>query len=154
MGILIRTLEMFITSAIPSAVCVWLAMNRLTENIAWRFVCLMAFLISLAVHIWFWRKDVICSQNDSKAFYVVNLSAFAIYVAVIPLLQNEVVDVEVFSAVYAALRGFEIFKFPTVLSMIVSLVIMLVALLLTKRIIGKRVDFDMAMMRRENEIED
>lgn len=153
MGILIRTLEMFITSAVPSMLCVWLAIYKFNENIAWRYACLLAFFVSLAGHIWFWRKDVILSRNDSKAFYIVNLSAFAVFAALIPIFMNDFIDAEVFSAVYASLRGFEIFRLPTVLSVIISLAIMLIALFLTKRIIGKRGDMDMALMQKENEME-
>lgn len=152
MGILIRIIEMYVISAVPSVICVWMALNKLTSLMAWRYMCTVSFLLCLVAHIWCWRREVIFSQNDTKGFYIVNLSAFAVYTAMIPILSS-FADNEVFSAVYAALRGFEIFKLPTVLSIIISLVIMLVSMILTKRIVGNIVVREIAMAKKENEAE-
>lgn len=150
MEILIRIIEMYVISAVPSVISVWLALDKLRTMMAWRYACTLSFLISLFVHIVFWRREVIMMQNNTKRFYIVNLVAFAVYSAMVPVLllfsENEV-----FSSVYSTLRGFEIFKAPTVLSIIISLAIMLAAMILTKRIMGKRVDCEIEKARRENE---
>lgn len=155
MGFLIRTIEMFLVSAAPSAISLWLTLYRVNSDspVAWRFMCMGSFVICVLGNIYYWRSYIIATNNDKKAFYFANLGAFAVYTAGVPIL-TVFADNEVFCAVYGALRGFELFNMPTVLSNIIALVILFVCMILTKIIIGKRVDFDMAMQREALEVDE
>ncbi len=155
MGFLIRTIEMFLVSAAPSAISLWLTLNRINSDspVAWRFMCMGSFVICVLGNIYYWRSYIIATNNDKKAFYLANLGAFAVFTAGVPIL-TVFADNEVFCAVYGALRGFELFNMPTVLSNIIALVILFVCMILTKIIIGKRVDLDMAMQREALEADE
>ena len=155
MGFLIRTIEMFLVSAAPSAISLWLTLYRVNSDspAAWRFMCMGSFVICVLGNIYYWRSYIISTGNDKKAFYLANLTAYAVYAAGVPIL-TAFADNEVFCAVYGALRGFELFNLPTVLSNIISLVILFVCMILTKVIVGKHVDLDIAMQREALEADE
>lgn len=156
MGFLIRTIEMFLVSVAPSAISLWLTLNRINSDspVAWRFMCMGSFVICVLGNIHYWRSYIIATGNDKKAFYLSNLGAFAVFAAGVPIL-TVFADNEVFCAVYGALRGFEMFNnMPTALSNIISLVILFICMILTKIIVGRGVDLDIAMQREALEADE
>lgn len=130
MAYIIRILEMYICSAVPSALCVWI-LYKATNQIVWYIICFIALLVCIAANIWFWYDYIMHTNNDDAAFYSVNIVAFIAFMAGSVCLYKYT-NAQLFSIIYAGMRSFEVFGMRTVHSVTLSFGILAVFMVLTK----------------------
>ena len=153
---IIRILEMYICSSVPSALSVWI-LYKATNQTIWYILCFLALFICIAANMWFWYDYIMHTNDDDVAFYSVNSIALIAFMAGSVVLYKYT-NAQIFSAVYAGMRAFEVFGMRTTYSVAIGFGVLAVFMVLTKmfavRLFGLQVsgeDFNSLIME---EIED
>ena len=154
---LIRTLEMYICSLVPSSIILWV-LTKATNPVIWDVICFFALAVCMLLNYVFWYMFIMNTYDDTKEFYKVNTVAMLLFIAG-AFLMHAFVNPVGFSAVYASMRAFEMFGASTILSVVISSVIMLLWMIIAKtftvRIFGLRLKTEdvnsLIMMETEDE---
>jgi hypothetical protein len=161
---IIRTLEMYVCSAVPSAISLWI-IYKVPNFTLWNILCIISFIICLAANIWLWYDYIMHTGNDNIAFYSVNSIAFIAFMTGAVVLYK-FANAQLFSIAYSGMRLFENLKIHniqislhTTQSVAVSFGILALFMVLTKlfavRLFGMRVSGEdlNALMMEETEDE-
>lgn len=102
--VVIRIVEMFSSSIIPSIISVMVVFVRPSEG-AWDVMIVFAFILATAANWYFWM-DYVAERESVKEFYIVNGSILGLYIAV-SIAGYYIFGDLVYSLSYANLRVLE-----------------------------------------------
>lgn len=153
----IRTLEMYLCSAIPSSIILWI-LTKATNSVVWDIICFFALIVCMLLNYGCWYLFIMNTHDDTKEFYKVNTVSMLLFITGAFVL-HAFVNPAIFSAVYASMRAFEMFGASTILSVVISSLIlilwMIIAKTFTVRIFGLRLTTEevnrLVMMETEDE---
>lgn len=130
--VIIRVVEMFSSSIIPSIISVMVVFVRPSDQ-AWDVMILFAFILSTLAYIYFWM-DYAAERESVKEFYIVNGSILGVYIAV-SILGYYIFGDLVYSLSYANLRVLEFFfkDIKTFYSIIATDVFMILLMIVCER---------------------
>lgn len=130
--VLIRIVEMFSSSIIPSIISVMVVFMRPSDG-AWDVMIIFAFILATAANWYFWM-DYVAERESVKEFYVVNGSILGLYIAV-SIVGYYIFGDLAYSLSYANLRILEPFSedIKTFVSVIITDVFMVAFMIVCER---------------------
>lgn len=130
--VIIRIVEMFSSSIIPSIISVMVVFMRPSDG-AWDVMIIFAFILATAANWYFWM-DYVAERESVKEFYIVNGSILGLYIAV-SIVGYYIFGDLAYSLSYANLRILEPFSedIKTFVSVIITDVFMVAFMIVCER---------------------
>ena len=126
---LIRVMEVFASSIVPSFISVLLVFVNVQQK-TWDLVTILSFVGFSLINFHFLLK-YIAGRNNKTEFFILNSIVYGIYCAAsIAIFQLRISGFMIYSLMFANLRVFEIFGWKTIQSIYVSNIIIIVSMVL------------------------